>query len=328
MKFWPVLLILISFRAFPDCEDEQIVSGKYLLSVTEKNDIYVQTENHFTRLSEMDYLDPLKNYTIQFWDYDFNINTQYHPENFIEYYNFQRLQDFMEESSEKFGRLNYKYQSIGKSLQGRKLYVLLPKKIDPNKKTVVIFARHHGDEGSSNWILEGFLNEFFNNPQNFNLVVYPMVNPDGAENRTRYNSQDKDLNRLWGMNEDETFQFQTHINSLNLNWNKIPIILDLHGSKNRDFIYRVDEDFINLNYYNIQGDFINTLASFDPWQKNNYIISNGDEGMARVFFATTKKINSITHETPKNISISSGRSIETLKNQGKSIYRAILQKYF
>jgi hypothetical protein len=328
MKFWPVLLLLISFKTFPDCEDEQIVSGKYLLSISEKNDIYVQTQNRFTRLSEMDYLDPLKNYTIQFWDYDFNITTQYFPENFIEYYNFQSLQDYMEESREKFGRLNYKYQSIGKSLQRRELYALLPNKIDPNKKTVVIFTRHHGDEGSSNWILEGFLNEFLISPQNFNLVVYPMVNPDGVEKRTRYNSLDKDLNRLWGMKEDEIFQFQTHLNSLNLNWDNIPIMLDLHGSKNKDFIYRVDEDFINLNYYYTQGNFIKTLGGFDPWQKKNYIISNGKNGMLRIFFATTKKINSITHETPKNILITSGRSIETLKAQGKSIYRAILQEYF
>ncbi len=32
--------------------------------------------------------------------------------------------------------------------------------MDLTKKTIVMFGRHHGDEGTANWIIEGFFKRF------------------------------------------------------------------------------------------------------------------------------------------------------------------------
>lgn len=254
---------------------------------------------------------------------------------YLEYYRYQRLLDYLTVSKSQFEKKGYEYHSIGKSLKNRDLFVLKPKDIDPNKKTILMFGRHHGDEGTANWIIEGFLNRVFNDHsflENYQLVLYPMVNPDGAEAMSRYNSKGRDLNRAWGKNSQESYDeiitIHSHIEKVILEQGIKPIIaLDMHGSYTEDFIYRVSKSFKSTNFYNTQQEFISELGAHDIWQKGNFEVSNGHKKMARIMMVRDHSINALTHETPRNISKRSDRTLADLKEQGHDIVKAITALY-
>ena len=247
---------------------------------------------------------------------------------YVEYYRYERIQNYIAQKRESLESLGYKIETIGKSLEGRDLYAIYPKTIDPSKETVLMFGRHHGDEGTANWIIEGFLDNYlsdFEVNSKYQLILYPMVNPDGAENKVRYNKSGKDLNRVWdtaaSRSKDEVGIIHTHLNGIYLNQNKPIIALDMHGSFTQDFIYRVKKNYVSRDFYNKQQSFIDELARFDRWQAGNFKLSNGDPKMARIVMVKDFGINALTHESIRDIELNNttNRSIQSLKSQGEAI---------
>jgi len=249
-----------------------------------------------------------------------------YDDRYIKYYRYARILEFLNEKNEQFELNGYQVQTIGKSLSGRDLKAVFPKKLDPSKKLIVMFGRHHGDEGTANWIIEGFVNEFFNRAEalkNYQLVLYPMVNPDGAENQVRYNNNRRDLNRVWAtdsrQSKDEVQFVHTHLNDLVLSNGLKPVItLDMHGSFDEDFIYRVGRSTFGQAYFETQQTFIDELGTLDPWQAGNFILSEGEPGMARIRLAKTHGWHTLTHETPRDIPLrnSRNRTMQSLIDQG------------
>ncbi len=267
-------------------------------------------------------------------DYFMELNITDYNDRFIQYYGVTEMNSYLQKLSPVLEENGYELSEIGQSVQGRPLFNIKPEKLDPEKKTIVLFSRHHGDEGTANWILEGFLDAFFASGlmDEYQIIVYPMINPDGTIAHTRGNARGRDLNRQWKSLVDEINIIAAHLkNQFKAlgSIEQVKVLLDLHGSFDEDFIYRVDEDFAGIDFYTTQENFVNTLGEDDEWQGGNDQISNGKEGMARIELIVEFTINAMTHETPRDIRLDNpqGRSKETLKQQGRDILTTILAEY-
>ena len=84
--------------------------------------------------------------------------------------------------------------------------------------------------------------------------------------------------------------------------------------------------FISLEFYQLQQSFINILGQFDQWQAGRFEASNGHPKMARIVLVDHFKINTLTHETPRDIRLtnSDGRSKKSLRAQGVAVLNSIL----
>jgi len=91
---------------------------------------------------------------------------------------------------------------LGSSNEGRKIYRI---SLGRGKKNICIFSQMHGNESSGTRVIFDLL-KFFLQKRNFQseieeirnnctLHFIPMVNPDGAENFSRYNAFGTDINR-------------------------------------------------------------------------------------------------------------------------------------
>ena len=107
--------------------------------------------------------------------------------------------------------------SLGKSLEGRPIYALELGESNANKN-LYLNAAHHGNELASTQGLIGVLEYLLENQSNprvktllsqFNIVVQPVVNPDGFVRKSRYDSLGRDPNRDYAhpnKTNDNSFQ--------------------------------------------------------------------------------------------------------------------------
>ena len=322
MKY--ILIFLIPWLGFSECVDEVKLSGAYILNMPAKDNVYVEIKNRFVPLVKIKRVDLDKKYSVQILEKN---NLKYNDK-FLNYYGPQRFRFFLKKIAQNILEADYQLEKIGESVKARDIFVIKPRKLDPSKKTILMLVRHHGDEGTANWILEGFIGPYLKNTELLNqtqIIIYPMINPDGVANRTRYNANGYDLNRTWGQGIDEVKIISRHLKTL-IPLNKIDFLLDMHSHKSQDLIYRVDKDYISGEYFSGQSSFIETLGNYDTWQNGNFSISNGKKGMSRIFFVDSYGIDSLTHETLKNIPRAgkNRRTISTLKDQGRALNKAIL----
>jgi hypothetical protein len=335
---WILLMALFAANSFANCIHEYQLTGEMIKSSKSAKDFYIEVgESIFKKYSLEMQLDPEKSYTVQL-GHKFNGDFDDYNRRYLEYYTYEHMQKFIRENTQLIESFGYNVKVVGKSLQGRDLYRIIPDQISPKKKTVLMTGRHHGDEGTANWIIEGFVMELFNKKnqkwfQNNQLVLYPMINPDGVNMQSRYNKNGRDLNRSWGVNPkkdyDEIKIIHGDIRKLKLDMNRVTVMLDMHGSFTEDFIYRVKRNYVNRGFYGHQQKFIDELAIYDPWQAGNYQLSNGDSRMARLVMIDHYKVNAMTHESIRNVPINNGkgRTIKTLMDQGVAVFKAIENLY-
>lgn len=331
-------LVLNISLASAKCVHEKTLTGSELQQESTINQsIYVETQGAiFKPVSEIEInSDQLYKVQISHAEERTKSNGDYNAR-YIEYYDYPRLKKYLADSKQELSNSGYEIRNIGKSVKGRDLFVITPKVLK-NKKTILMFGRHHGDEGTANWIIEGFLNEYLANKKfrdEFQLILYPMINPDGAQAKSRYNANGRDLNRSWNANSkgdlDEIKIVHGDLRSLMKKVGKdIFIALDMHGSFTKDFIYRVKRNYVSIDFYNQQQNFIDELGIYDPWQAGSFQLSNGDPGMARLVLINHYKKNALTHETVKNIPKrnSDGRSKKSLIDQGIAVLQTIRNIY-
>lgn len=325
------------------CVDERVIFGSQIEELSRKFDVYVETENAKFRKINPEEAVFLQSYHAQLLPKSsetINPNLKSsdpfarYNKRYIKYYTYPRMVEYLEKVEGAFSEYGYKIEKAGKSLGNRDLYYVGPKNLDPQKKTIVMFGRHHGDEGTANWIIEGFVNRFLQEAEfrdEYQLVLYPMINPDGAMEQTRYNLNGRDLNRSWSESSghDEIVAIHGHLGKKLRKLKKTVIALDMHGSWDEDFIYRVKRGFKGDDFYEMQQDFIDELGAYDPWQAGNYILSNGHPGMARIVLINHYKLHALTHESIRNIPLKNnrGRKLESLVEQGEAIVTAIKNLY-
>ena len=186
-------------------------------------------------------------------------------------------------------------------------------------------------------LLTGLLRDFLTNSDfrnKYQLILYPMINPDGTEAKSRYNANGRDLNRSWSKersgDKDEIkiihADLRKYMSKVKEN---IVIALDMHGSFTKDFIYRVKKNYVSTDLFYLQQDFIDELGVYDPWQNRKFQLSNGDPGMARIVLINHYKKNAMTHESIRDIPLrnNSGRTKETLMDQGLAVTKSIESLY-
>lgn len=339
MKFL-ISLLLLAGSASAACVDERVVLGAQIEKLSAQFDVYVETEPaKYEKISAEDAIS-IKAYRAQLLPKTYQTIAESadpfdrYNKRYIKYYTYPRMVKYLQNVQDDMQSLEYKIEKVGKSLAGRDLFYVGPNQLDPNKKTIVMFGRHHGDEGTANWIIEGFVNRFLEEKSfrdNFQLVLYPMVNPDGAMKQTRYNLNGRDLNRSWSSvsGRDEIVFIHGHLAPILKVLNKVVIALDMHGSFREDFIYRVKRSYKGEEFYNMQQRFIDELGIYDPWQASNFILSNGHPGMARLALINHYKLHALTHETIRDIPLrnSRGRSKQSLLEQGEAVISAIESLY-
>lgn len=331
------IILLLPILALSECVVEKTLTGAELLKIKSSN-VFVQTKNAiFKPITELK-IQKNKAYTVQLLTHhdkthttnkSFNlVNDPGYDSKYLKYYTYKRMGEYIESIRTKLYKAGMKVEVIGKSIRGLNLYKISPKNL-LKKKTLLMFGRHHGDEGTANWIIEGYLNKYLSSKEiqnEYQLILYPMVNPDGAVAHSRYNANGRDLNRSWSKTISQNYdEINTIHSNLKLDFDKVSknvfLMLDMHGSFTEDFIYRVKRNYIDRSFYNKQQRFIDTLAMFDQWQNGNFKLSNGDPGMARIVMVKDFGINALTHETIRNIRLDNdyNRSIKSLKEQGEAV---------
>jgi hypothetical protein len=348
-NLWALLFITINFSlaGYAGCIHEKLLTGKQIREMRTSRgwDASILYRGRFYSLAQVDVskLQTTKKYLLQF-NHATHLFLQEGLRNpwseynkrYLKYYHSLTMAQYLKKIDQNIKTHGYTTKIIGQSVEKKPIYGVFPKTLDPNKKTILMFGRQHGDEGTQNYIIEGFLNKVFQAStsswhKKFQLIVYPMVNPDGADRMTRYNKNGLDLNRQWRhkltSNPDEIGVVQRHIRTWIEKLDKPVIALDMHGSFTEDFIYRVPQDYFGSEYYQIQSTFINGLAKHDVFQKGNFQLSRGNPQMARLYFGKFYQMNAVTHETPRNISLNGARQIDDLKRQGHGLYQSIIDIY-
>ena len=340
MKKILLIALLFNLSVFAECIHEKRVSGSQLLQLSQDHDIWIKNQYHqFSKLQSNFHINPVQNYIIQFRPRNLQVNfsgsNEYNSQ-YLPYYTVSRMKLFIKRNKRLISRRGYKINQIGTSVKGEPLFYIGPQQLDYNKKTIVMFGRHHGDEGTANWIIEGFFHHFIHTDylmDKYNLLLYPMINPDGANKRVRYNANGRDLNRSWGVDGkrsfDEIVSIYSHLEKQFTRIKKPMIVLDMHGSFTKDFIYRVDKSFKGAGFYNLQQAFISKLSQRDKWQNGSFQLSNGDAGMSRIRLINRFGLNAMTHETPRDIPIQNNknRTVRTLMDQGVAIAYTINELY-
>lgn len=334
-----LVFIALASASYGACVDERVMLGSDLLKAAKFKDVFIRQDNGAFRPID-DSVIPFMTYHAQVLPKSEKLNLKSsdpfarYNKKYIKYYTYPRMAQFLEEEKSSIFESGYELQKIGKSLEGRDLFYVGPKEIDFSKKTIVMFGRHHGDEGTANWIIEGFFKRFFGSEdlkERFQLILYPMINPDGAMAQRRYNDNGRDLNRSWSSTsgDDEIGIIHGHLRSALKRLKNVVIALDMHGSFREDFIYRVDRGYRGDSFYDLQQKFIDELGAYDPWQNGNFILSNGDPGMSRIVLIKHYNLHALTHESIRNIPLrnSRDRSREDLVLQGEAVAQAIENLY-
>jgi hypothetical protein len=128
-------------------------------------------------------------------------------EDFLNYPSFNQITTFLKDIAAKYPHIT-KLESIGKSVEGRDLWVL---KISDNPKLDEVepefkyISSMHGDEITGRELMQFFIKDLvegYNKDKritdlinNTEIYIMPSMNPDGSEKRQRANANRVDLNR-------------------------------------------------------------------------------------------------------------------------------------
>lgn len=133
---------------------------------------------------------------------------------------------------------------IGSSVQGRDIVALAAKSAN-NNEWVLIIGRQHPPELTGALGLLAFVDQLAMTSElqkaffgRFNILVVPMVNPDGVANgHWRHNAAGKDLNRDWGdFTQPETKAVVDYLNMQLGEEQRLVFALDFHSTQ-QDIFY-------------------------------------------------------------------------------------------
>ncbi len=185
------------------------------------------------------------------------------------------------------------------SVKGRAIPLIHVQRAGKNPKTkinILLFAQQHGDEPSGKEALLQLLQEITENKLDsyfdyMNLLIVPMVNPDGAEAGTRRNGRGVDLNR------NHLILTEPETQGLHILFNKyLPeVTLDMHEyypfedtTKRFPFIRQFDEQVGILTNLNVDSDL-------REMQKRELLTYIGQEVTAKGFLFGEYAVGSIAH---------------------------------
>lgn len=199
---------------------------------------------------------------------------------------------------------------IGYSLLGKPLYALKNTN-SQSKKIIFVISRQHPPEVTGYLAMKAFVErvlgasaEAKNFRQNFELIVVPMMNPDGVDNgHWRHNAGGVDLNRDWkGFVQPETKAIRDYVATRTQEGNKVLFFLDFHSTW-YDVFYVNKENPGSL----IPGFVTEWLKGMEKVREGYKarIEPSGNEGVvSKAWFSREHQAESVTYEvgdlTPRN----------------------------
>jgi murein tripeptide amidase MpaA len=192
---------------------------------------------------------------------------------YFEPYSYQRHMDFIAKAQlSPLCRL----ETLGSTLEGRLLDLLVLGEPGEGKKSIWIIGRQHAGEPQASWFMEGLVWRLLDESdavartllQKADIFVVPMVNPDGVvKGNLRANAAGKDLNREWenpGKDVSPEVQFIRD----KMDETGVDLNLDIHG----------DETFSYNFISSIEGipSWDERLEKLDILLKNNWVMVNPD----------------------------------------------------
>lgn len=142
-----------------------------------------------------------------------------------------------------------KAQKIGYSLENRPIKKL--EEIDGKNPYVVIFGRQHPPETTGAQSLIAFVETVWSDTElakefrsNFNLLVIPLINPDGVvHGNWRHNMDGQDLNRDWGpFTQPETRAVEEELRRFKSGEDSMAFFLDFHSTWRNLLYTQTDEE--------------------------------------------------------------------------------------
>lgn len=142
-----------------------------------------------------------------------------------------------------------KAQKIGYSLEKRPIRKL--EETDGENPFIVIFGRQHPPETTGAQALVSFVETVWGDSElakdfraNFNLLVIPLINPDGVvHGNWRHNMSGQDLNRDWGVfTQPETQVVEQELRRFETGQDSVALFLDFHSTWRNLLYTQTDEE--------------------------------------------------------------------------------------
>lgn len=193
---------------------------------------------------------------------------------------------------------------LGKSTQGRSVKAL-ESKYQNNTEWLLIIGRQHPPEITGALAMHPFVDNILGDSdlaktfrQRFNLLIVPILNPDGVElGNWRHNASGIDLNRDWNkFEQQETRLINHYLETLLNDKNKLVMGLDFHSTK-EDVFYTIPASAA-IAPKNLVTDW---LEDVQDKSKNFFKVRNKPgnapgRGVFKQYIADTFQVHGVTYE--------------------------------
>ncbi|WP_055412626.1 M14 family zinc carboxypeptidase [Nonlabens sp. YIK11] len=152
------------------------------------------------------------------------------------YFTYEHFEKVFMEVIEKLPQDFYSFSYLGSSVENRSVFGL---RLGHGDLKVLAWSQMHGNESTTTRAIVGLLEnkEFFQLLDNISLYIIPVLNPDGANEWTRNNANNVDLNR----DAQELSQPESLILKDAIDFFKPDLALNLHGQRT---IYGVENSVL------------------------------------------------------------------------------------
>jgi len=153
---------------------------------------------------------------------------------------------------------------IGTSSEGKPINELLVSESENSNDYIILIGRQHPPEVTGFFALKSFVETIAASSEisgkfrkRFNVVVIPLVNPDGVDNgHWRHNIHGVDLNRDWvNFNQAEPKVVKDEVNRIVSNGGNIIFYIDFHSTQ-KDVFYTLSLESTLLEHYNKEDNRI------------------------------------------------------------------------
>jgi murein tripeptide amidase MpaA len=210
------------------------------------------------------------------------------------------------------GKRNITVNEIGQSTEQRPIIALQHQSKSTAKEWLIILGRQHPPEVTGAMALLAFADQLLEPTpqtqgflQRFNVLVIPMLNPDGvSKGNWRHNANGVDLNRDWkAFSQVETQAVKRHLDAITTSGGKIAYAIDFHSTWH-DVFYTMPSDH-GAQPARFTEEWLNTLAKQISAQHIDFKVvqkpgTNQDNGVFKQFIADTYGVHAITYEMGDN----------------------------
>ncbi|WP_343531409.1 M14 family zinc carboxypeptidase [Pedobacter sp.] len=196
---------------------------------------------------------------------------------------------------------------IGYSIGGKPIIALNSKKSD-GKKIVVILSRQHPPEISGYFAMVQFVETLLGNTRlaedfikKYELVIIPMINPDGVdEGNWRHSFAGVDLNRDWiDFKQPETRAVRDYLlTKVKKQDAKVYFALDFHSTYN-DVLY-TNEDRADTNQPGLTNAWVKGLHDFEGANKTVVKPSGNGGNVSKAWLGKVLNAEALTYEVGDN----------------------------